>query len=91
MLLSPVGISHRRHAFACLKDTISSLKCSKLPSVSRGIQSLPRATVVQKDFAASATDGSARPPGGLNAQQKTFLKYFLTYNATKTDTPAPRL
>lgn len=71
--------------------TISSRNCSKLASVRRGIQSLPSTTVVQNDRAASATDGSASPPGGLNAQQKTFWKKLRTYSATRTAAPAPRL
>lgn len=53
-------------------QTISSLRRSKECTVSRGIQSLPSKTLVQNSLAASATWGSARPPGGAKAQHFTL-------------------
>ena len=52
--------------------TISSLRRSNECTVSRGIQSLPSTTLVQNSWAASATWGSARPPGGAKAQHFTL-------------------
>lgn len=53
-------------------QTISSLRRSKECTVRRGIQSLPSKTLVQNSLAASATWGSARPPGGAKAQHFTL-------------------
>ena len=62
--------------------TISSLRRSNECTVRRGIQSLPSTTLVQKSWAASATWGSAKPPGGAKAQHLT-LKCMSTFNAYK--------
>ena len=52
--------------------TISSRRRSKLLTVSRGIQSFPKNTLVQNSWAARLTFRSARPPGGEKAQHLTL-------------------
>jgi len=64
--------------------TISSLRRSNECTVRRGIQSLPSTTLVQNSCAASATWGSAKPPGGAKAQHLT-LQCMTTFTAEEEE------